>query len=467
MLNLERRFEKKAPSVDGKSIYLDKYSGEWFAASDERDALIARMYEGMSQADLNDLSIEEIQFMSSLARNGVLGARASSPKPVSPHRSQVTLVIIEAASFCNLACTYCFEDVPTKGERMTFETAEAIVRSFQRLNLADTFVVEFNGGESFANFQTMKHIVSLVEASGLRDKHQISYGVTSNLTVLRQEMVDFLKEHRFSLSVSLDGIREDHDRHRIFSSGAGSHDRVLRNMQMLTTAGVEFSSISVISVPGQLTRAYDFLKRQRVPYASFAIRRHSERSPLGKVDYETIAEELVEAFVDSYESFKAERFAPKVMDAVTLIRNLVTPHDPQYMCLRTPCGAGTNMITYDTAGDIYACQDLIKEPTFKICGASEESPQVLIDTNEVVQRLRERKPGGNRGCEDCDFQMFCQGGCYSTSYFAAGKDLEASFWTKTPHCEFYYSAFSRLLTLMAKDTMAIPQYLQSTPYLDG
>ena len=467
MLSLDRRFEKKALFAAGKSIYLDKYSGEWFAASDAHGPLITRLYAGLNLTELHDLSVEEIQFLSSLVSAGMLGGQPSADKPVSPYRSKVTLVIIEAASFCNLACTYCFEDVPTKGERMTFETAEAIVRSFQKLDLADSFVVEFNGGESFANFKTMTHIVSLVEASGLRNRHQISYGVTSNLTVLRPEMIAFLKEHKFSLSVSLDGVQEDHDKHRIFMSGAGSHQRVMRNMQLLTAAGVEFSTISVISVPGQLTRAYQFLKRQRVPYASFAIRRHSDRMALDKVDYESIAEELVGAFIDSYESFKAGRFAPKVMDAVTLIRNLVTPHDPQYMCLRTPCGAGTNMITYDTKGDIYACQDLIKEPTFRICGVAEDRPQAQIDANEVVQRLRARNPGENRGCEDCDFQMFCQGGCYSTSYFAAGKDLASSFWTKTPHCEFYYSAFSRLLTLMAKEAQAIPQYLQSTPYLDG
>lgn len=467
MISLEPRFEKKELALADKSVYLDRYTGEWFVVPEGCEPLLLRLREGLGEAELRDLSANELRLISRLAADGLLGETRETPASTGQlsQRNKVTLVIIEASSFCNLSCTYCFEDVPTKGKKMTFETADAIVESLQKLNLADSFVVEFNGGESFINFGTMQRIVDRVEASALRERHSVSYGVTTNLTLLNQEIIEFLRANKFSVSVSLDGVQEDHDRHRIFASGAGSHARVLHNLEILTTGGVEVNTVSVISHPGQLTRAYQFLKKRRIPYASFAIRRHSERMPLDKVDYEEIATELVDAFIDSYRCFKAQRFAPKVMDAVIMIRNLIAPYDPQYMCLRTPCGAGTNMITYDTAGDVYACQDLIKESAFKICAAADGNPQALIDANDLVKRLRARKPGDNRGCEECDFQMFCQGGCYSTSYFAAKKQVDASFSTRTPHCEFYYASFTQLLALLAREGTFIPDYLQSTPYL--
>ncbi|MCR6727079.1 radical SAM/SPASM domain-containing protein [Agrobacterium fabrum] len=466
-ISLDPRFRKLALSAKDKDIYLDKYSGEWFAAPINSEELLNRLGGGLELSEVSNLSDAGLRLVSRLATDGLLtGTHVVKPSPcASPSRHQVTLVIIEASNFCNLSCSYCFEDVPTRGQKMTFETADAIVDSLQQLNLAASFVVEFNGGESFINFAVMQRIVERVETAPSLRNYCVSFGVTTNLTMLSREMIDFIKEHRISVSVSLDGIREDHDRHRVFANGRGSHAQVMRNMERLIQHGVEFSTVSVVSTPGQLTRAYALLKERRIPYISFAIRRHSERAPLAPVDYKEIARELADAFIDSLTCFKAKQFAPKVMDAVIMIRNLIKPYAPDYMCLRTPCGAGINMITYDTSGDIYACQDLIKEPLFKVGSAGDDDPQALIDGSDVVQRLRARRPGENDGCGECDYQMFCQGGCFSTSYYAAGKQFEASLSTRTPHCEFYYASFSRLFPILADEGPAMLAYLESIPYL--
>lgn len=468
-ISLDERFEKIGLPAQDKAIYLDKFSGEWFAAPLELDPLLDRLRAGFDMTEVADLSETGMRFVSRLANDGLLAeTRVEKPSPrANPARHKVTLVIIEGSNFCNLSCSYCFEDVPTHGEKMTVQTADSIVDSLQKLDLADAFVVEFNGGESFINFAIMQHIVARVEAAPGLARHNISFGVTTNLTLLSQGMIQFIKDHRISVSVSLDGVREDHDRHRVFANGRGSHAQVMRNMERLAEHGVEFSTVSVVSTPGQLTRAYAMLKERRVPYVSFAIRRHSERAPLTPLDYEEIARELTDAFADSLECFKAKRFAPKVMDATIMIRNLISPNAADYMCLRTPCGAGINMITYDTSGDIYACQDLIKEPLFKVGNALDADPQGLVEGSDIVQRLRARRPGGNRGCEDCEYQMFCQGGCYSTSYYAAGKEFDASLSTRTPHCEFYYASFSRLFPIVAEEGPALLEYLESVPYLLG
>lgn len=60
--------------------------------------------------------------------------------------------------------------------------------------------------------------------------------------------------------------------------------------------------------------------------------------------------------------------------------------------------------------------------------------------------------------------MFCQGGCYSTSYYAAAKQFDASLSTRTPHCEFYYSSFSRLFPLLAEEGASMLEYIESSPY---
>ncbi len=466
VVRLNHRFIATEYCKSGQTVFLDKFSGDWFVLDSENRDLTDHLIDGLPVEKLAGLEPSKLSAIKKLATSGAFEpASRDIEKKISLERHQVTLVIIEALNFCNLACTYCFEDVPLRGKKMSFETAEAIIESVKKLNLAKSFVIEFNGGESFANLPILRHIVKCVEASGLPKEHSISYGMTSNLTLLPQAAIEFIKSNNVGISVSIDGVEGDHDKHRVTGTGKGTHTRVVNNMERLRREGIEFSSISVISEPGQISRAYAYLSSLEVPYVSFAIRRHSDRSPLQQCDYSKIARELVKVFRDSVRKFKKQEFAPKVMDGVILVRNLISPHDPNYMCLRTPCGAGINMITYDTTGDIYACQDLIKEPNFRICDASDPNPQAQIDSNEVVQRLKQRKPGDNKGCEQCDFQMFCQGGCYSTSYYAADNDLEASFRTRTPHCEYYFSAFSLLLDFVASEGAALLPYLESTPYL--
>ncbi|MGU3345374.1 radical SAM protein [Pseudomonas monsensis] len=463
---MSKNYEKWKTLEGGSQVYLNKYSGEWFVSSQMTEALFDRLRYGIATEDINELSPIEASNLAKLIEAGIvdIGSNNNDRKP-SVERGQVTLVIIEALNYCNLACTYCFEDVPTKGRKMTFETADTIVASIEKLNLAKNFVMEFNGGESFSNIKTLCHIISKVESSKIKANHNVSYGVTSNLTYLNEQIINLLKKYNFSVSVSLDGEKFDHDKNRIFSTGKGSHEKVMNNIKILNENRINFSTVSVISEPGQLTRSYNFLKSIKIPYVSFAIRRHSDRKPLEDVDYSFIANELFEAFQDSFLHFQKKEFSPKLLDAVILIKNLISPFDPQYMCLRTPCGAGTNMITYDTGGDIYICQDLIKEPQFKVCNASEPEPQDLIDNNDIVRKLRSRKPGGNIGCEECDFQMFCQGGCYSTSYYASNKDVSASFAKKTPHCEFYYQSFSTMLGYVASGPSGLAEYINSTPYI--
>ncbi|WPN47862.1 radical SAM/SPASM domain-containing protein [Pseudomonas sp. P8_241] len=466
IITMSKNYEKWKTLEGGSQVYLNKYSGEWFVSAQLTERLFGRLRYGIATEELKELSPAEASNLAKLIDAGIVdvGSNNSDRRP-SIERGQVTLVIIEALNYCNLACTYCFEDVPTKGRKMTFETADTIVSSIEKLNLAKNFVIEFNGGESFSNIKTLYHIVSNVENSKIKTNHNVSYGVTSNLTYLNEQIVCLLKKYNFSVSVSLDGEKLDHDKNRIFSTGKGSHDKIMNNIKILNENNISFSTISVISDPGQLTRSYNFLKSIKIPYVSFAIRRHSSRKPLEDIDYSFIANELFEAFQDSFLHFQKKTFSPKLLDAVILIKNLVSPHDPQYMCLRTPCGAGTNMITYDTGGDIYICQDLIKEPAFKVCNASDPEPQDLIDNNDIVKKLRSRKPGGNIGCEECDFQMFCQGGCYSTSYYASNKDVPASFTKKTPHCEFYYQSFSTMLGYVASDPSGLAEYINSTPYI--
>ena len=51
------------------------------------------------------------------------------------------------------------------------------------------------------NFDIIKHIVEYTEEKN--DKHEISYNVVTNLTLLNDDILEFLTEHRFGISTSI------------------------------------------------------------------------------------------------------------------------------------------------------------------------------------------------------------------------------------------------------------------------
>src|SRR5262249_12575320 len=61
----------------------------------------------------------------------------------------------------------------------------------------------------------------------------VEYSLTTNATLLTEEIADFLAEHRFGVTVSIDGDKELHDRMRVFHSGRGSYDVIAPKIKML------------------------------------------------------------------------------------------------------------------------------------------------------------------------------------------------------------------------------------------
>ena len=64
------------------------------------------------------------------------------------------------------------------------------------------FVVNFFGGEPFLAFDVMEHAMKYAN----NKKYNISFGVTTNLTMLTDHMIDIIEEYVLGLLVSVDGI---------------------------------------------------------------------------------------------------------------------------------------------------------------------------------------------------------------------------------------------------------------------
>jgi uncharacterized protein len=90
----------------------------------------------------------------------------------------------------------------------------------------------FYGGEPLLEFDLIKRAVKYAQRK--RDNHYIlSFGISTNLTLITPEKVNFLRENKVFLSVSLDGPEEDHDRNRRFADGRPTFKVVMNKLDMI------------------------------------------------------------------------------------------------------------------------------------------------------------------------------------------------------------------------------------------
>lgn len=146
----------------------------------------------------------------------------------------MTLVVAES---CNLGCKYCYAEEGNFGrpaKLMSRETARLAVDQFlARTRGTAEGTIVFFGGEPLLNFDVVKFVVEYALERGQAEGKTITFSITTNGTIMTEEIARFLAKHRFGMKLSIDGDRETHDRMRYRKDGRGSYDQIVANLRIL------------------------------------------------------------------------------------------------------------------------------------------------------------------------------------------------------------------------------------------
>lgn len=155
-----------------------------------------------------------------------------------PHVQAFRIVLTEK---CNLRCAECFV-TKNAGELRTMspETLERIIRETIPYGLHQKIVYHFFGGEPLLRFDYITRAIVLVEEAIATGKMQRPvYTITTNATLVSEEIIAFFKKHRFKVGVSIDGPQDINDKLRVYGSGAGTYQDVKQNYTRLVEAGID------------------------------------------------------------------------------------------------------------------------------------------------------------------------------------------------------------------------------------
>jgi sulfatase maturation enzyme AslB (radical SAM superfamily) len=153
---------------------------------------------------------------------------------------------------CNLACEYCYADGRTSDFEGNAKGAyggstaviskivlDAGLEKFMRDAPTDNVLISFLGGEPLLSEERFLEAVRIIAEKAAKYGRRPTFQLTTNGTRNTPAILQCLKEHSFSVVVSMDGNREMHNRQRPKAGGSNSYDQVLRGAQQLSESGIK------------------------------------------------------------------------------------------------------------------------------------------------------------------------------------------------------------------------------------
>ena len=194
------------------------------------DALVEELAPQFGTSEVED-TIAELRRVRAI---GDTARQEPTPKilPLKPVPLQT--LVVNVTNQCNLACTYCYEYgedkiVDTENGKqpkfMTAETARASVDFALRESRENRSAhITFFGGETLMNFPVLKSTIAYARARAAEVGKDIDFSLTTNATLLKPDVIEFLAEERVGVTISIDGPEDLQNRFRVFKNGTGSYD---------------------------------------------------------------------------------------------------------------------------------------------------------------------------------------------------------------------------------------------------
>ncbi|NOZ94537.1 MAG: His-Xaa-Ser system radical SAM maturase HxsB, partial [Acidobacteria bacterium] len=290
------------------------------------------------------------------------------------------LHIVVTTRRCNQSCRYCHASHAAEGDQTT-DMDLSTARQSVELALqspAPTVVFEFQGGEPTLNMPVIREVVAharRVQAARPANAppQDVEFALVSNMTTMDQETADWLLAQRVHLCTSLDGPKDLHDAQRRWlpQREIGAYDTVMHWVRTFNQGYIDAGlDPNLWHVDALLTTTRATLSRWREVvdlYVSLGIRNLHMR-PLNPYGYAVSAWKKLGYTTDEFLTCYAllldhlialNKAGTEIIEgsAAVILSKMLTPDDPNYVDLRSPCGAGTGQLAYDHDGRVYPCDE--------------------------------------------------------------------------------------------------------------
>ena len=329
-------------------------------------------------------------------------------------RDYIKAVCLNIIHACNLRCKYCFAD---EGEynghkgKMSLETAKKAIdyvvkRSGPRKNIE----IDLFGGEPTMMMDTIKEIIAYARENEAKWNKRIRFTMTTNATLLTDEMMDYMDKELENIILSIDGRKEVNDKVRIRFDGKGSYDQILPNIKKMVA---KRDKTKAHTVRGTFTREnLDFYEDVKMMVDEGF--REISIEPVVLEDGHPLAlrkEDLPKIF-ESYDQLYDELVQKKAEGKYFNLYHYKVDFNggPCVYKRISGCGAGFEYVAITPQGEVYPCHQFVGKEEYKLGSIYDDSYNADLGMSFKKAHIY-NKPK----CRNCWARFYCSGGCQANN----------------------------------------------------
>ncbi len=405
--------------LDDDHILITTDHGSWVVLSaQEYDMLLKNKVE------------EDLHLFDTLEEKGVIITR-NNQSNISDSYTQrfdylsngITLHIIAPTLRCNHSCIYCQANsrpLEAKGYDMDEDTAKAVV-DFIFQTPSKFITIEFQGGEPLANFPVIKYIIEYAKEKNKSSKRNLNgfylgdkglaFTIVSNLTMMDEDILNYILSNRIRINTSLDGPEELHNKNRPMRNGKGSYEELVHWLDILKKNDPRTSALPTITkysldyskeiVNEYIKQGFNHTRMRELNIAGVAATKWEDMC--------YTAEEFIK-FWHKYLEYVIglNKKGVKFWDETTnyILTRILCKKPLFNACMNSPCGVGTIQCAYNHLGDVYTCDEARAEETFRLGNVKKDTYKKIF-TSESVAAFVGLSSCLSFSCDECVWHPFC------------------------------------------------------------
>lgn len=332
---------------------------------------------------------------------------------------KIKSLTLQITQNCNLRCKYCifsgnYENRTHKAVNMTYEMAKNGI-DFLLNHSVDSNAIDlgFYDGEPILVFALLKECILYAEHEF--EGKKVTFNITTNGTLITEEIICFFEEHNVHLMISLDGPKDIHNSNRGFAnSDKGSFDLLMDNIKWITEKHPRYYKEqmlfhTVIDPRNSLSCVNEF----------FANSKLFEESILSAALISDInikeQYELPESYIEEYNYeifkiylYKLGRLNEKYVSKLLLSSfEVMKQNSSDFVLTDTahhggPCIAGAHRLFLNVDGYFYPCERVSEESDIMKIGNINEGINI-----EKAKRIMNVGKISESRCKKCWAFMYC------------------------------------------------------------
>jgi His-Xaa-Ser system radical SAM maturase HxsB len=379
-----------------------------------------------------------------------------------------SLHIIVVTLRCNMNCVYCHASSKPKDKKefdMSKETAKNTV-DFIFQSPTKSIGIEFQGGEPLLNWDVVKYITEYSQEKGKELEKDVKISLVTNLSEMDDEKMDYLIKHDVYVCTSLDGPKELHDYNRNFAGGS-SYEQVTKWVKRFNKEyeerGIKDKKVYALAT---LTRkSLSYPKEIVDEYVKFDFGfvhlRFLSRIGIAKQMWPKISysiDEYLDFWKKAVEYIRqlnkeGKNIGERMANIMAL--KMCTESGPNYVDLRSPCGAAIGQLAYNYNGDIYTCDEarMIEDDLFLLGNVKKDKYKETVTCDKACAVVN-ASINDQYVCNSCVYKPYC-GVCPVLNYINQGSIIGKI--PETDRCKIFKEQFDwvvreKFINSESKDT---------------